>query len=274
MAWHARGIVAPHPFQPGDLIERSPVVVLAGQDRTHLVHTAVAPFLYGWGHRYEFAALGLGSLCRYEVGQQPNARIEPDAATRTLAIVATAPIAAGLAIVLATRGLPEVQGPAPGPLSCQQSEPPLPAPANEAALIDWFAPHVAATRVATDRPVAVTHLAGKGRGMVAARDLPALTLIERAPVIAFPVEHWEALDRTALTDYPFLWDPAGDGGALAMGYVSLYNHAYEPNAMYDKEYDRGAMIIRTLRAVRAGEELTVNYNWEPDDATPVWFDAR
>ena len=160
------------------------------------------------------------------------------------------------------------------------------AEANETALIDWLAPRVAphvtphvALPMATPHdgpacPVAIAHLAGKGRGMVAARDLPAHALIERAPVIAFPVEHWEALDRTALTDYPFLWDPAGDGGALALGYVSLYNHAYQPNAMYDKEYDRGAMVIRTLRAVAAGEELTVNYNWEPDDATPVWFDAR
>jgi hypothetical protein len=81
--------------------------------------------------------------------------------------------------------------------------------------------------------------------------------------------------KTALADYPSLREPTGveEGGCLALGYVSLYNHAYRPNAMYDKEYAGPAMIVKTLRAVLAGEEVTINYNWEPEDQTPVWFDA-
>jgi SET domain-containing protein len=34
------------------------------------------------------------------------------------------------------------------------------------------------------------------------------------------------------------------------------------------------MTIKTLRNIAAGEELFINYNATPDDATPIWFDAQ
>ena len=39
-------------------------------------------------------------------------------------------------------------------------------------------------------------------------------------------------------------------------------------------YDSMLMTIRTVKAVKKGTELCINYNATPDDDTKVWFDAK
>jgi len=35
------------------------------------------------------------------------------------------------------------------------------------------------------------------------------------------------------------------------------------------------MVYRALRPIKKGEEITVNYNGEPDDKTPIdWFEVK
>ncbi len=74
-----------------------------------------------------------------------------------------------------------------------------------------------------------------------------------------------------LADYAFSW---GRGTvALALGYGSLYNHSYTPNARY-QDVGRCTKEFVAIRDIAAGEEITVNYNGEPDDRSAVGFDVR
>jgi SET domain-containing protein len=57
---------------------------------------------------------------------------------------------------------------------------------------------------------------------------------------------------------------------LALGYGSLYNHSYHPNARYD-DAAGPTKVFTALRDIAAGEEITVNYNGEPDDGSSVGF---
>ncbi len=59
--------------------------------------------------------------------------------------------------------------------------------------------------------------------------------------------------------------------ALALGYGSLYNHSYEPNARYEASRRRTKIFV-ALRKIATGEEITINYNGEPGDRSPVWFE--
>src|SRR3954466_229701 len=80
----------------------------------------------------------------------------------------------------------------------------------------------------------------------------------------------ESRPGSVLSHYHFAW---GKGtGALALGYGSLYNHSYRPNARY---WDVGPQTkeFTALRDIEPGEEITVNYNAEPDDTTEVWFEV-
>src|SRR5690606_33385944 len=118
--------------------------------------------------------------------------------------------------------------------------------------------------------IEVKTVRGKGRGVFARRAIRRGELIERVPVIVLPIgdvlrgEQW-----TSLGCYCFEW---GKGRvALALGFGSLYNHSFRPNARYDDE-GRQAKRFTALRDIAPGEEITVNYNGDPDDPTPVWFE--
>ncbi|HNE48113.1 MAG TPA: SET domain-containing protein-lysine N-methyltransferase, partial [Saprospiraceae bacterium] len=60
--------------------------------------------------------------------------------------------------------------------------------------------------------------------------------------------------------------------AIALGYGSLYNHSYNPNARYEVDFDEEVIRFYTLSTIKAGGEITVNYNGDWQDQNPVWFD--
>jgi len=116
---------------------------------------------------------------------------------------------------------------------------------------------------------------GKGRGVRTAKDLAAGTCIERSAVIVMDARSRQLLDQTLLHDYIFEW-PALETGAccVALGYLSLYNHALPSNCEYLMDYETATMSIHTMRDIVAGEELSINYNGDFDNESPVWFDMR
>lgn len=114
-------------------------------------------------------------------------------------------------------------------------------------------------------------VAGKGRGVFAQRLIQPGELVERAPVIVLPAKEWESLERTILFHYCYSW---GDTKALALGLGSLFNHAYQPNTLYTRNFDEQIIEYTARRLILPDEELTINYNGDPDDADPVWFAVR
>ena len=119
--------------------------------------------------------------------------------------------------------------------------------------------------------IEVKRIKGKGRGVFARRAIREGELIERVPVLVLPLEEIrDAEGWTGLAGYCFLW---GEGTvALALGYGSLYNHSFRPNARYDDEPQR-AKLYSAIRDIKAGEEITINYNGEPTDLSPVGFEV-
>jgi SET domain-containing protein len=117
--------------------------------------------------------------------------------------------------------------------------------------------------------IEVKRAKGKGRGVFARRPIPRGETIERVPVLLLPAEEVrDAAGWAGLAAYCFEW---GRGTlALALGYGSLYNHSYRPNARYD---DSGPQtkVFTALRDIAPGEEITVNYNGDPEDDAPVGF---
>lgn len=108
-----------------------------------------------------------------------------------------------------------------------------------------------------------------GRGIFAARDFAPGTIVEICPVIVIPVAQRTAVDTTVLFDHCYDWD---GGAGLALGFGSLYNHSYEPNAYYRKHIDRSLVIVTALKAITEDEEITINYRGDPADQTPVWYE--
>jgi SET domain-containing protein len=116
--------------------------------------------------------------------------------------------------------------------------------------------------------IEVKRIKGKGRGVFARRLIRRGESIERVPMLVLPAGQSEG--GSVVSDYCFAW---GRGTvALALGYGSLYNHSYRPNARYD---DVGPQTkeFTALRDIQPGEEITVNYNGEPRNRSAVWFEV-
>lgn len=119
----------------------------------------------------------------------------------------------------------------------------------------------------------VAHSDVHGKGVFAARDIEPGEIIELCPVIPFPKKQLEDVRRTVLDDYYFDWGDDGEWYAFALGYGSLYNHSYEPNAEYGMDFEAQTIDIYCIKPITAGEEITINYNGDPDNRTKVWFES-
>ncbi len=111
---------------------------------------------------------------------------------------------------------------------------------------------------------------GKGRGVFAGKTVEAGEVFESCPVLLFnDGEDARHIDATPLADYYYRWDEGIN--AIVLGYGSLYNHSYTPNAYYRRNYETQLLEFIALRKIEPGEEIVVNYNGNPNSLDPVWF---
>ncbi len=119
---------------------------------------------------------------------------------------------------------------------------------------------------------------GRGsRGVFARRFIREGEVIERVPVILIPSnqvfgESAVALRACRLSWYVFGWgsQEGHDCVALPLGYGSIYNHSYEPNATSQTELP-DVMEFIAIKDIQPDEEITINYNGDPADMDPVDF---
>lgn len=114
---------------------------------------------------------------------------------------------------------------------------------------------------------------GRGRGVFARRSFSPGDLIERAPVIVIPEKQWPKLQSSVLSIYAFDWGEHDEQAAIALGYVSIYNHSYSPNAKLEEVLEEMVMEIVALRDIEPGKQITINYNGDPSNREPLWFNA-
>lgn len=109
-----------------------------------------------------------------------------------------------------------------------------------------------------------------GRGIFAIRNIKKDEFIEEAPVIVIPKTEWKLMRKSILSDYVFRW---GEDKALALGYGSLYNHSYTPNVRYFTNIENQSIDFYAREDIQEKEEITVNYNGDPKDQSPLWFEV-
>ena len=114
----------------------------------------------------------------------------------------------------------------------------------------------------------------RGRGVYTSERIIAGTVIESSPVIVMPKEDRVQLDKTKLHDYIFEWGKLKDQCCMALGLIPMYNHSYKSNCEYFMDYEDEIIFVKTVRVIKKGEELTINYNGDWDDGKKVWFEVK
>ena len=111
-----------------------------------------------------------------------------------------------------------------------------------------------------------------GRGVFALKNIRKGEVFESCPVIQIPERQTRLLQKSELLNYYFLWGKRLKSVAIALGYGSIYNHSYEPNATYRKKMKQGMIDFVAIRNIKKGKEITVNYNFgNPNDKSRLWI---
>lgn len=114
----------------------------------------------------------------------------------------------------------------------------------------------------------------RGRGVFTTKNISANTVIEISPVIELSQKERKQIEGTKLYHYIFEWGKSKRKAAMALGYISMYNHSFMPNCEYEMDYDQRNMTVRTIKEVKKGEELYFSYNGDPTDQSPLWFETK
>jgi uncharacterized protein len=125
-----------------------------------------------------------------------------------------------------------------------------------------------------DPSLYIDNSSGKGRGVFTKKSISPNTIIEISPVIIMSADERKLLDQTLLHDYIFEWGSDSNQCCMALGYISIYNHAYQSNCEYEMDFDNACVKIKTVRLIEAGEELFINYNGDWNNSKKIWFDVK
>lgn len=116
-------------------------------------------------------------------------------------------------------------------------------------------------------------ISGKGRGVFTNIDLNPMEIVEISSVLVLGPDERKAVEQTELYNYIFEWGEDQQSCCVAWGYISMYNHSYTSNCEYIMDFNTRTISIQTIRPIQKGEELTINYNGDWDNAEKVWFDT-
>lgn len=123
--------------------------------------------------------------------------------------------------------------------------------------------------------IAPSDKGGKGgKGVFTTTALKVGTVVEISPVLVFTGSEYVDLAKTKLYNYIFEWGVSRKKAALALGYISMYNHSYSANCEYEMDFDDNLMTIKVVKPIKKGGELYINYNADADNKAKVWFDAK
>ena len=114
----------------------------------------------------------------------------------------------------------------------------------------------------------------KGRGIFCSEIIAAGEVIEITPAICFSAAEAVHIDKTELYNYYFSAESVpismeSGAGCLALGLLSLCNHADLPNAEIDKTIDDKTAIftLKALSVIPPDTEISISYG-------QLWFEPE
>lgn len=113
-----------------------------------------------------------------------------------------------------------------------------------------------------------------GLGVFAKKKFKNGSTIENAPLILLPEKERDLLKTTVLFNYYFVVEGHENIVALGLGYSSIYNHASNANAVYTILLNQKKLIIKASKDIYPGDEITLNYNGDPNDTSLTYFEQN
>lgn len=97
-----------------------------------------------------------------------------------------------------------------------------------------------------------------GWGVFARRNIKKYSLLEENPIIVVDIEKMRGIDECLAYAYGF----SDTQVMIGLGFASLYNHSFNPNAEWKKDYLNMTIEHFAIEDIKAGEEILINYGEE------------
>ena len=107
-------------------------------------------------------------------------------------------------------------------------------------------------------------LPGRGRCVIAARDIPRGMRVLADPVIVVPGVESDFTDQTAVGRYVFQWNDEDDL-CVVLGFGSLINHGLPENVALVSNFEEMTMEFYAVADIKAGDELVYDYGHEAEE---------
>ena len=122
--------------------------------------------------------------------------------------------------------------------------------------------------------VAKSKIKNADRGVFANQEIKKREIIEACPVIIAPKNDLSNLRESILVTYFFYFGKKKENLAVALGFGSIYNHTYTPNATYKINHKEQTIVFTAIGDINKDDEITVNYNFgNPKNKNPLWFEV-
>lgn len=106
------------------------------------------------------------------------------------------------------------------------------------------------------KKICIEQYGSMGRGIKTLEDIPAFTVVMMEPTLSIPPRE----QIGTIKRYTFKLGSTQMEG-IVLGYGALLNHSDLPNIGYSYGQN-GLMMFRTIRDVKAQEQLTIDYRYD------------
>jgi len=121
--------------------------------------------------------------------------------------------------------------------------------------------------------VGTSKITKAGRGVFAGRNIKKGEIIERCPIIEIPRNDAALLNKSIFVTYFFYFGKDKERMAIALGFGSIYNHSYSPNAKFKIIQKEGLIEFVAIKNIKKDDEITFNYRNGSPPKSPLWFEG-
>jgi SET domain-containing protein len=115
------------------------------------------------------------------------------------------------------------------------------------------------------KKIKIVDMPGKGRGVVAIKNIKKDEIIEICPIIFISDKEVSFFEKEKSNlKYYYLIQTATNKFCIMLGYGSLYNHSFTPNADidYNVKNVENFLQFEAIKDIKAGEEIFFDYEFD------------
>lgn len=112
----------------------------------------------------------------------------------------------------------------------------------------------------------------KGLGVFTNAPIQTNDVIEICPIVVIPKKQIEWIDKTIIYEYYFKWNNPVGSACIALGYGSIYNHSFRPNAEVISDLEHNSITIKCIKPIAPGEEICIDYCGGEQNRDQLWFE--